>query len=95
MIDTSILTDTNYVKSLGLEPKSYNLDSIAKNSTLGNNKYILRGIINYINNMRHYTALLFTNISWYEYDDLQPKRTAISSTKYKVVPHVLLYAQVK
>lgn len=93
MIDASVLTDPNYIKNIGLEPKTYNLDSIAKNITTGNKKYILRGIVNYLNNMLHYTALLHTNVSWYEYDDLKYKRTQVLPTNYNIVPHVLLYAQ--
>jgi len=58
MIDTSVLSDTNYIKNIGLEPIAYNLESIAKNITVGNKKYNLRGIVNYLSNMRHYTALL-------------------------------------
>lgn len=94
-IDTSVFSDTNYIKDIGLEPKTYNLDSIAKNITMGDKKYILRGVVNYFNNIKHYTALLYTNISWYEYDDLKSKRTQVSPTNYNIVPHVLLYAQIE
>lgn len=48
--DRCVLSDINYIKNIGLEPKTYNLDSIAKNITMGNKKYILRGII-YFNNI--------------------------------------------
>jgi len=48
IIDASVLSDTNYIKNIGLEPKAYNLESIAKNITMGNKKYILRGIVNYL-----------------------------------------------
>lgn len=83
------------MKNSGFVKKSYNLNSVAKNITLNNNKYILRGVINYIDSIRHYMALLFTNIAWYEYDDLKPKRIAISPIKYEVTPHVLLCTQIK
>ncbi|EFN70902.1 hypothetical protein EAG_00206, partial [Camponotus floridanus] len=75
IIDTSIVTDENYLKNIGLEAiRSYSLQNIAKNVTIGDNKYLLRGVVNYIKSACHYTALLFTNASWYEYDDLKLKR---------------------
>lgn len=95
IIDTSILTDTNYLKTTEANLNTYNLDSIAKTIIINNNKYVLRGVINFLTNMRHYVALLFTGASWYEYDDLKSKRIEISPTKYNVTPHVLLYASVK
>lgn len=95
IIDTSILTDPNYLKNIGLEPKSYILENIARNITISNNKYVLRGIVNYLNNMSHYTALIHTGVTWYEYDDLKPRRSQVASTKYMVAPHVLIYAQIK
>lgn len=95
VIDTSILTDINYLKNIGLEVTSYNLDNIAKNITIGENKYLLRGVVNYLNHARHYTALLFTNVSWYEYDDLKLKRVQVSPKKCMVLPHVLIYSKIK
>jgi len=95
MIDASVLSDTNYIKNIGLEPKAYNLESIAKNITVGNKKYTLRGIVNYLSNMRHYTALLNTSASWYEYDDLKSKRTQVSPANYNIMLHVILYAQIQ
>jgi len=92
MIDASVLSDTNYIKNIGLESKTYNLESIAKTITMGNKKYILRGIINYLSNIHHYPALLYTSASWYEYDDLKSKRTQVSPANYNIVPHVILYA---
>jgi len=96
MIDASVLSDTNYIKNIGLEPEC-NLDSIAKNITVDNKKYILRGIVNYLSNMRHYTVLLNTSACWYEYDDLKSKRTQLIACKllYNVVPYVILYAQIQ
>lgn len=94
LIDTSIVTDVNYLKNIKLQPKTYNLDDIQKNITIGTKKYIIRGVVNYINYMRHYTAVLFTNTTWYEYDDLKSKRIQVSPTKYKLTPHVLLYGQI-
>jgi len=95
IIDTSIVTDEEYLKHIGLEATtlSFSLQNIAKNIKIGDNKYVLRGVVNYIKNASHYTALLFTNVSWYEYDDLTLKRVQVSSTKYMVMPHVLIYAQ--
>lgn len=56
-------------------------------------RYVLRGVINYMNNMSHYNALLFTNTTWYEYDDLKKKRIEIPPAKYEVVSQVLLYVR--
>lgn len=66
IIDTSILTDTNYLKTTEANLNTYNLDSIAKTIIINNNKYVLRGVINFLTNMRHYVVLLFTGP--YEYD---------------------------
>lgn len=43
IIDTSIVTNNNYLKNIGLEVtiKTYNLQEIAKNITIGENKYVL------------------------------------------------------
>lgn len=76
MIDTSVLTDINYLKT-----NIYNLVNIAKN-IVNNNKYVLREVINYLKSMRHYIALLFTGASRYEYDDLKSKRIEILPNKY-------------
>jgi len=62
---------------------------------MGDKKYILRGIVNYLSKMRHYTAVLYTNASWYVYDDLKSKRTQVSPANYNTVPHVILYAQIE
>lgn len=95
IIDTSILTDTNYLKNIGLKATTYNLDNISKNISVGSNKYILRGVVHYMDRARHYTAVVFTNMFWYEYDDLQSKRIQVSPKKYTVMPHVLLYTKIK
>jgi len=93
MIDTTILTDPNYIENIGVKQRIYNLDNISKEIMIQHKRYVLRGVINYINNMIHYTALLFNNTTWYEYDDLKTKRIEISPSKYEVVPHVLLYVR--
>lgn len=93
MIDTSILADPNYLQDIGMKIKPSNLHEISKQIIIQGIRYILRGVINYMNNMHHYNALLFTGTKWYEYDDLKPKRIEISPTKYEVVPHVLLYVR--
>ncbi|KYN14575.1 hypothetical protein ALC57_13209, partial [Trachymyrmex cornetzi] len=90
IIDVSVLSDPNYIKNIGLQSQAFPLQSIAKYIVMGNKKYILGGVINFLGNARHYTALIHTNVKWYEYDDLRSKRVEVSST-YKVVPHVLLY----
>lgn len=95
LIDTSVLTDDNYLKDMGLQVTTYTVESIAKNITIGNKKYTLRGVVNYLKQASHYTALLYTNVSWYEYDDLKSKRQQVSPQKYIILPHVLLYAQTK
>lgn len=59
VIDTSVLTGTNYLKTIETKLIIYTLDSVAKNIVINNHKYILRGFINYLNSMRHYIALLF------------------------------------
>jgi len=51
---------------------------------------ILRRVVNYIKSASHYMASIFTNVSWYEYDDLKLKRIQVLSTKYMVMPHVLI-----
>lgn len=50
VIDTSIVTDENYLKNIGLEAttRNYSLQNIAKNITISDNKYVLRGVVNYI-----------------------------------------------
>jgi len=45
LIDASVLSDTNYIRNIGLESKAYNLESITKNIIMSNKKYILKGII--------------------------------------------------
>jgi len=97
IIDTSIVTDEEYLKHIELKATtlSFSLQDIAKNIKIGDNKYVLRGVVNYIKSASHYTALLFiyiTNVSWYKYDDLTLKRVQVS-TKY-IMPHILIYAQV-
>lgn len=77
MINTTIFTDSNYIKNNNFQLKTNRLDDIAKNITIDGKKYLLRGVVNYIDNMRHYTAIIYNNISWYEYDDLKAKRIQI------------------
>lgn len=62
IIDTSVLTDNNYFKNNKLKPTIVKLDNISKTITINNNKYILRGVINYLAN--HYIVLLFTGKSY-------------------------------
>lgn len=91
VIDTSVLTDTNYLKTIEAKLNIYTLDSVAKNIVVNNHKYVLRGVINYLHIMRHYIALLFSGVSWY---DLKSKPIEISPAKYMITPHVLIYVSV-
>lgn len=62
IIDTTIFTDPNYLKNNKLQLKTYYLDDIAKTITIQGKRYLLRGVINYITNMRHYTAIIYNGI---------------------------------
>lgn len=55
IIDTSVLIDNNYLKTIKKSNINniYKLDKITKTIIINNNKYILRGVINYLKNMSH------------------------------------------
>lgn len=95
LIDTSVLTDSNYIQ---LHPSNLplgrvELSAISKHVEVGGKSYNLIGAIRYINHTSitgHYTGIVYTGLKWYEYDDLLRKRTPLQST-FEIIPHVLIY----
>lgn len=94
IIDTSIFTDHTYPNRRS--DIKHNLNSISKTVILDNIKYILAGVVHYIqsdnSNNGHYIAISYTGIHSYEYDDLKKKRAIAKSTQ-DIKPHVILYVR--
>lgn len=95
IIDTSILSDPNYIKTQNTPLLyTYLLEDVAKTVTVNGNNYCLTGIIFYINygslNNGHYIAFTHTGLNWYKYDDLMTKRSTAYSTE-EICPHVIFY----
>lgn len=42
MIDTTILTDPNYIENIGVKQRIYNLDNISKEIMVQHKRYVLR-----------------------------------------------------
>lgn len=92
-IDTTVFTDERYVKRD--ESIIHCLDTVATNIMLNTKKYILVGVINYINsssnaNSGHYVTYARSGAQWYEYDDLKKKRNIVNK-KTNISPHLIVY----
>lgn len=95
IIDTSIITDKNYLKRLNLEMTTCYLESISKVIIIGNQKYSLAGLVSYRSynqkaNNGHYTAFIYDGLNWQKYDDLETKKTYVPQRE-EIRPHVLMY----
>lgn len=95
IIDTSIITDRNYLKHSNMETTTCYLDSIPKVVLINNQKYGLAGLVshkpyNWDANDGHYTTFMFDGLNWQKYDDLETKRAYVSNHQ-EIKPHVLIY----
>lgn len=96
IIDTSIITDKNYLKHSNIEMITcYQLDTIPKVIIIGNQKYGLAGLVSYRPynqdaNDGHYTAFIHDGTNWQKYDDLDTKKIYVSQDE-DIKPHVLIY----
>lgn len=92
-LDTSIITHLNYKIE---HRESSTLDVITKLINVDDRDYVLCGIINYMSYNHkskrdgHYTAITFTGMHWYEYDNLKKTRSFVSPEKI-VTPHTIMY----
>lgn len=96
IIDSSIITDKNYLKhSANMEVTTYNLESIPRTVLIGNRKYGLAGLVSYrphnqTENDEHYMAYIYDGMNWQKYDDIETKKIYVSQ-KEGTRPHVLIY----
>lgn len=95
IFDTSILTDINYIHSLGMQPSQYTLDNVAKTIIADGHKYYLVGIVSYIKYSGdyadgHYITCTYTGSEWHKYDDMASKRSVVT-TNQEVCPHAIFY----
>ncbi|KAL0107450.1 hypothetical protein PUN28_015788 [Cardiocondyla obscurior] len=95
IIDTSIISYTDYLKNNRIKELKHTLDNVAKNVEIEENRYLLAGIVSYeklgsLNYQGHYTAYTYANLHWSHYNDMPAKRC--SADKNQVIfPHVILY----
>lgn len=95
ILDISVLTDSNYVKSLGTKQPKYTLQDLTKTIIVDGHTYDLSGIVNYIEYKDtpyngHYVAYTSAGNFWYKYNDMMSKRS-IATSKQEISPHVIVY----
>jgi len=95
IIDTSILSDPNYIKTQNISRHNYLLDDVAKTVKVNGNNYYLASIVSYIKygsgfSNGHYVAYTYTGLNWYKYDDMTTKR-CVANTTEEICPHVIFY----
>lgn len=95
IIDTSIITDKNYLKHLNAEKATCYLESIPKVIIINNQQYGLAGLVSYKpynhkKNDGHYMAFINDGLNWQKYDDIEIKKAYVSQRE-NVKPHVLMY----
>lgn len=95
VIDTSVFTDIEYIRSIDVEEPTCSLNTIAKSIKMNNQHYNIAGIVSYHQyqsgtNNGHYTALTYTGSNWYNYDDIMTNRTS-TNINDRFYPHVIIY----
>lgn len=98
IIDTSILTDDNYLHDNNIEKHIYRIEDVQSNININDKTYLLVDIISYqqyvckrqINQTGHYVAYIINNNNWYKYDDINTRRQTVKVEEI-ITPHLIMY----